>query len=57
MANKHGGKRDGAGAKPIGESAMKVVTARLSKQQIEYLATINPNNLSDAIRQLIDFHR
>lgn len=54
MANKHGGKRAGAGKKPLGDAPMSRVTARLSKDDIAYLKTINPDNQSDAIRKLIE---
>ena len=57
MANNHGGKRAGAGKKPIGDQPMKVITARLSKDDIAYLNSINPANLSDAIRKLIASHQ
>lgn len=57
MANKHGGKRAGAGAKPIGESAMKVVTVRLSEDDINFLSTIDPGNLSAALRKVVQTAR
>ena len=57
MANKHGGKRAGAGKKPMGDQPMSRVTARLSKDEIAYLNTVNPDNLSDAIRKIIAAHQ
>ncbi len=57
MANNHGGKRAGAGKKPIGDQPMKVVTVRLSKDDIAYLNSINPDNLADAIRGVIQIAR
>lgn len=50
----HGGARKGAGRKPASERLTRI-DARLSRLQIEFLKTLNPN-LSKAIRTLIDSH-
>lgn len=52
MKPTHGGARKGAGRKPSPERLTRI-DARLSKSQIEFLKSIDPN-LSKAIRTLID---
>lgn len=49
-----GGKRPGAGRKPIAPTSATIsLSITLTHDDIAYLETINPKNLSAAIRSLI----
>lgn len=52
--SKRGGKRPGAGRKPIAPASPTIsLSITLTQADIDYLKTIDPNNLSAAIRSLI----
>ena len=56
MGTKRGGRRAGAGRKPIPRAPNEKIISisiTLTESDIAYLQSINPRNLSDAIRQLI----
>lgn len=52
-----GGRRPGAGRKPIGEQLTLPVTVTLLPDQIAYLETVGEGNMSLGIRRLIEWHK
>jgi len=53
-----GGKRDGAGRKPIdGDSAMATYQARLTGRQARKARRIGEGNVSEGVRRAIDGHK
>lgn len=60
MANKQGGRRAGAGRKPIPRAPDEQLiekTITITESDIAYLLTLDPKNLSGAIRKLIATYR
>jgi hypothetical protein len=49
-----GGKRTGAGRKPIGKKRLRRMTVSLSDEHIDFLTILGNGNLSAGIRTLID---
>lgn len=54
MASSHGGKREGAGRKPVGHLPAVRKTVTLPPEHIEYLIDLGAGNLSLGIRRLIE---
>lgn len=52
--NNHGGKRKGAGRKPLGSSPMKRVVVTLSDAHITKASNVGQGNLSAGLRLAVD---
>jgi hypothetical protein len=53
MASKHGGKRKGAGRRPLGPAKLQRADVRLSTDDIAYLRALGAGNLSAGVRRLV----
>ncbi len=49
----HGGRRKGAGRKPLGEEKMTLVNVRLSEEHIEKVSRLGAGNISAGVRRAI----
>lgn len=52
---KHGGKRPGAGRKPVDPNGTQRIQALLTREQIELATEIGQGNLSRGIRRAIEY--
>jgi hypothetical protein len=53
MASKYGGKREGAGRRPLGPAKLQRVDVRLSGDDIAYLRALGNGSLAAGVRRLV----